>query len=153
MICNFLGKCSVLYQKAARERAAALPFNRLPQLTLLTQISMSSRIPCGCEISPRGRARGSRASRRKRQSLPFPRLKIWTCPPLTEGLTFVCLIDSGSHWVTNPGKTGSNHLLLSHCETITLSFAKPDGMSITPAVNPGQSSWPGFFVLVHHFFE
>jgi hypothetical protein len=80
-------------------------------------------------------------------------LKIWTCPRPTDGLIFYCLIDSGSHWVTNPGKTGSNHLLLSLCETITLSFAKTDGMSITPAVNPGQPSWPGFFVLEHHFFS
>ena len=28
------------------------------------------------------------------------------------------------HWVTNPGNTGSNHLLPSHCETIHLSFCE-----------------------------
>lgn len=32
-----------------------------------------------------------------------------------------------------------------HCETITLSLAKPDGMGITPAISPGQLDWPGFF--------
>jgi hypothetical protein len=49
-------------------------------------------------------------------------------------------VHSGINRVTNPGKSGSNHLLSSQCETITLSSAKPDGMSITPAANPGQSS-------------
>jgi hypothetical protein len=49
------------------------------------------------------------------------------------------------NWVTNPGKSGSNHLLPTHCETITLSFAKPDGMGLMPAINPGQVNCPGFF--------
>jgi hypothetical protein len=50
------------------------------------------------------------------------------------------------NWVTNPGKSGSNHLLPTHCETITLSFAKPDGMGLMPAINPGQVNCPGFFI-------
>lgn len=43
-------------------------------------------------------------------------------------------------WVTSPGLTGSNHLLPPHCETMTLSFAKPDGMGITSAISPDQSN-------------
>jgi len=44
-----------------------------------------------------------------------------------------------------PGKTGSNHLLPTHRETIHLSLAKPDGMGLMLAINPGQFNWPGFF--------
>jgi hypothetical protein len=47
--------------------------------------------------------------------------------------------------LAKPGFSGGNHLPSPHCETITLSFAKPDGMGITPAISPGQSNWPGLF--------
>ena len=65
--------------------------------------------------------------------------------PGASGLNLQLSESIGLYRVTNPGKTGSNHLLPPHGKTIHLSPAKPDGMSFKPAANPGQSSWPGFF--------
>jgi hypothetical protein len=53
---------------------------------------------------------------------------------------------SDANRVTNPGKTGSNHLLPSHCETSISPFAKPDGMGLISAINPGHFKRPGFFI-------
>ncbi len=61
------------------------------------------------------------------------------------GLNLQMSDSSDVNWVTNPGITGSNHLPPTHCETINLSFAKPDGMGLMLAINPGRSNWPGFF--------
>lgn len=48
-------------------------------------------------------------------------------------------VQSDASRVTSPGQNGRNHLCPSHCGTITLSFAKPDGMGLMLAINPGQS--------------
>ena len=85
------------------------------------------------------------ATPREQQSHQPARLKIWACLHSTKGLTCNCLINSGFSWVTNPGITGSNHLLPPHCETSTLSFANPDGMSINARCQPRLVNLTGVF--------
>jgi len=60
-------------------------------------------------------------------------------PVRNAGFNLQLSVQSDASRVTSPGQNGRNHLCLSHCETITLSFAKPDGMGLMPAINPGQS--------------
>ena len=54
-------------------------------------------------------------------------------------------VDSGSQPGSQPRKIWKQSLASTALETIHLSFAKPDGMSIKPAVNPGRFNCPGFF--------
>jgi len=56
-------------------------------------------------------------------------------------------VHSGIQPGNQPRKIWKQSLAFTALETIHLSFAKPDGMSIKPAVNPGQSNCPGFFFL------
>lgn len=55
---------------------------------------------------------------------------------------------SGVHQVTNPGKSGGNHLLSPHCETMTLFFANPQrhGHQRPPSA-PTNSFGRGFCIF------
>jgi hypothetical protein len=56
-------------------------------------------------------------------------------------------VHSGIYRVINPGKPGSNHLLSPHCETMTLSFANPDGMTINGRRQPRPTCLAGVFFI------
>lgn len=69
-------------------------------------------------------------------------------PPRRQRFNLQLRVHSRINRVTNPGKSGSNHLLPSHWRRFISLLRKPDGMSITPAVNPGRPRCPGFFFWV-----
>jgi hypothetical protein len=54
--------------------------------------------------------------------------------------------------VTNPGKSGSNHLLSSHWRRFISLLRKPDGMSINARRQPRSVQLPGVFLLGRRFF-
>ena len=62
-------------------------------------------------------------------------------------------VNSGAHQVTNPGKSGGNHLLSPHCETITLSSANPDGMDIDVRRQPRPTRLVGVFCFLLRKFH
>ncbi len=92
------------------------------------------------------------AAPREQQSHQPGRLEIWTCLGASKGLICNCLINSGFSQVTNPGITGSNHLLPPHCETSTLSFANPDGMGINARCQPRLVNLTGVFCFLEGSF-
>jgi len=57
-------------------------------------------------------------------TLPFV-IEMIALPGRRTWRILILSVHSGAHQVPNPGKSDSNHLLPSLCETIALSLAKP----------------------------
>ena len=78
---------------------------------------------------------------------PAPAIEKMVLPPARLRFNLQLPVHSGIQPGNQPRKIWKQSLAFTALETIHLSFAKPDGMSIKPAVNPGQSNCPGFFFL------
>jgi len=78
---------------------------------------------------------------------PVPVIEKMALPPGRQGFNLQLPVDSGIQPGSQPRKIWRQSLAFTALETIHLFFAKPDGMSIKPAVNPGRFNCPGFFFL------
>jgi len=76
---------------------------------------------------------------------PVPVIEKMALPPGQRRFNLQLPVDSGIQPGSQPRKTWRQSLAFTALETIHLFFAKPDGMSIKPAVNPGRFNRPGFF--------
>jgi hypothetical protein len=66
-------------------------------------------------------------------------------PPSGQRFNLQLRVHSRINRVTNPGKSGSNHLLSSHWRRIISLLRKPDGMGINARRQPRSASLPGVF--------
>jgi len=78
---------------------------------------------------------------------PSPVIEKRVLPAIPWRFNLQLPVDSGIQPGSQPRKIRRQSLASTALETIHLFFAKPDGMSIKPAVNPGRSNCPGFLFL------